>query len=410
MAILIRILNVLILLGAIAAAVFSYLLFERRGEFRGRADKLAETLAEVTATLDTKASEKISFTPATADTPESGSLGWKAYHEAKGADKTYADFNTPLEAAKKIATEVGAQRETLVDSLVDVGTTLGIPQGQIEPEAIKSHDEPEAYKKATETIVGEAKRTAARDSSMIQTLTACARTIGQPLSENDLKQATEPTLSKFANEVTQLNTRSNDYGKLLTDAIRNTKQHKWKTNPAAVTDPKTYKTAMKTLEQDFGDINNKLVQLSKTQAEISALKSKLEDLSDELKMTQEDLQKEKHRVTQLQGATGSATTGPTGVQIQRPRVEEPLKPVDVVSPTLEGKVLQVNKDWNFVILDLGYDKLKEGTDMLVAREEDFIARVKITKVLRKISIAEVLPELQTGGIKVDDRVIMPRED
>jgi len=87
----------------------------------------------------------------------------------------------------------------------------------------------------------------------------------------------------------------------------------------------------------------------------------------------------------------------------------PTGPV-VIAPDIEGEVVEVNDEWNFVILNLGREEgVNEEMQMLVARDDELVARLQVSKVLRKISIAEILPEVQTTGIKIGDRVILPDE-
>ena len=80
-----------------------------------------------------------------------------------------------------------------------------------------------------------------------------------------------------------------------------------------------------------------------------------------------------------------------------------------VSDDLEGRVLEVNTEWDFVILDLGRNQVEENMEMLIARDDRLVAKVQISKVMGNISIGEVVPEIKVDEIKEDDRVILPQE-
>ena len=65
---------------------------------------------------------------------------------------------------------------------------------------------------------------------MIKAITTSAQTVGQPIPEKTLINSTDTALAGFTKNIAAINTQSKDYGKLLSDTIRSTKQHKWKTN------------------------------------------------------------------------------------------------------------------------------------------------------------------------------------
>ena len=143
MATLNRILSILILILAIGAAVLSYFLFERRNQFRERADELATTVAEMVDSLDrdsqTNVSSAITFTPGDPATgaEETGTLGWQAYQEA-AADGDPAEFDQNLNKARELADVLNEQRNRLAEKLAQVGAELEMPQEQVDPAQLKT--------------------------------------------------------------------------------------------------------------------------------------------------------------------------------------------------------------------------------------------------------------------------------
>jgi hypothetical protein len=73
---------------------------------------------------------------------------------------------------------------------------------------------------------------------------------------------------------------------------------------------------------------------------------------------------------------------------------------------LSGSVVDVNYDWNYVIINLGAkDNLPPKLEMIVAREKEYICRVVVSKVYDDYAVAEVLPDLKKGKVLEGDRVI-----
>lgn len=74
----------------------------------------------------------------------------------------------------------------------------------------------------------------------------------------------------------------------------------------------------------------------------------------------------------------------------------------------EGKVLAVNPTWNFIVINLGdQNGVIKGSEMLVKRDAQIVAKVKITSVEPLTSIADIIPEsvapgsaVQTGDVIV----------
>lgn len=73
---------------------------------------------------------------------------------------------------------------------------------------------------------------------------------------------------------------------------------------------------------------------------------------------------------------------------------------------LSGKVLAINKQWNFVVLDVGKDdKLTEGVDLTVYRGDTLIGKIKTVSVDSNTAIADILPAWTKGEIQVGDKVL-----
>lgn len=73
---------------------------------------------------------------------------------------------------------------------------------------------------------------------------------------------------------------------------------------------------------------------------------------------------------------------------------------------LKGKVLAVNPQWDFVVLDIGGNAgLVERGELLVNREGKLVAKLRVTSVEGNRSIANVLPEWRVSDVREGDVVM-----
>jgi len=429
MALLNRILSILMVLLALTAAAFSYLLFERREEFKGRADKLAKTVSEMVVAMDTESNtnnkSRINFTPGTPETPETGTLGWKAYHDAKDPEKTYAQFSNTLKIATQQAQGLAKQKNYLADTVAQAGKDLGLPEDMVNAADLKDLSDEDLYQGAGKDLLGHVEALMVRDRQMISAIVSAAeivkvdvnestfneRTRVQDLEEEEAKETLGPyecgpVLTDVKFGISRLNDRANDYAKTLSEAISKINRFDWETDRGQIPDPETYGTAMTSMMNDFEGVNSKLALLDKTVEELNAMRSKLEKAEDDVMVLRTEVRKtegDRDRwKTEYERISATITSsGPGG---------ETTHTVREIPNDLEGKIVQVNDEWNFVILDFGGDKIPPGPhEFLIARNDEFVARVRVSKVLSKISIAEVLPEVRNGVIHVGDRVITPKQ-
>lgn len=417
-----RILIVFATVLTIAAAVLSFLLFQRRNEFRGRANGLAKTLAEVVKAVDSDSGSDVgravSFREADPVTgsQEEGTLSWKAYHDAKGLDGQYAEFAGTLKKGRDHLLSLHGQRNVLADALADTAGLMGMADPETLGAALRNLADPQSAGKQAGDIAGLARAVKARDDAMVKTLLTCGTVIGHPLDEQSFHQrqqvmddtgtmvlgdfGCQAGLTQFQGDITLLNTRANDYANTITQMIERIPKHGWQTDTTLVADEKEYVGAVTNLLNDFDDINQKLAELDDTKAVLAERTKALAEASDQLFKTRAELDKRQLEVA------------------EQKREIERLKKASLVDsgagargmdPNLQGNVVQVNNDWNFVILDIGSDKVREKTTMLVARGDKLLGRVQISKVYPRFSIADVLPELRIGEISPMDRVILPKE-
>lgn len=81
---------------------------------------------------------------------------------------------------------------------------------------------------------------------------------------------------------------------------------------------------------------------------------------------------------------------------------------NVYAKILNGKILVVNKDHNFVIINLGKDNgVKKGMVFLVYREKKLIGKVETEEVFKEMSSCNILPWMSGKELKRNDGILKP---
>lgn len=178
------------------------------------------------------------------------------------------------------------------------------------------------------------------------------------------------------------------------------------------------------------ETSNKLEQL---QNDLNTQKSMREDLegkykqvSDESKRNKEQVRIMQEQKTALEEKIKNLESGAGGVELGKVVVspEAAQTPVEVVGQgqtkpgdfkatkaapakavkALEGKVMVVNKEFNFVVINLGAkDKLNVGDEFVISRGNKVIGDIKVEKVHEAMSAAGFVPELK-DFIRENDKV------
>ena len=72
------------------------------------------------------------------------------------------------------------------------------------------------------------------------------------------------------------------------------------------------------------------------------------------------------------------------------------------APALQGRVVSVHPEWNFVVLDLGWSTVKIGETVSIVRGDKLLAKARIERVQEGVCAATVLPEWQMAEVHVND--------
>src|SRR3989338_1738591 len=141
-------------------------------------------------------------------------------------------------------------------------------------------------------------------------------------------------------------------------------------------------------------------------AELEQAVGRLTEESRTIRELQQQLRTQEQQMAQLQGELSSALQRAQSASMIAPdaavELERVLVSSDGASP-LQGRVISVHPEWNFVVIDLGWDAVKIGDTISILRNEAVLAKAKVERVQEGVSAAAVLPEWDAAGIEVNDR-------
>ena len=155
-------------------------------------------------------------------------------------------------------------------------------------------------------------------------------------------------------------------------------------------------------------------QLNKKAEELAAAGAKLKSLAGEKETLKEMLDDEKAKYSELKERVDKLVevkgmleekvrniVNKQGIELERIVVK--------AEGDLEGKVVVVNRDFNFVVVDIGLeDDIELGGLLTVFREGKYVGEVQVEKIYDTMSAAAILKETKPKAIMVGDNVVVRR--
>lgn len=177
----------------------------------------------------------------------------------------------------------------------------------------------------------------------------------------------------------------------------------------------------KQAKSDLDESKQKLDALQKTADDLTATaktasdnlakaKEELKHFQDALGMSPDEakaaIQKAKDDQAAAETAKKIAEDQLQAVNKQLADIKETLnRGPDKMIPGISGKVTNVNRAWNFVVLDVGLSNgvVPKG-ELVVYRGNKFLGKVRVTSVEENTSVADILPNSK-GDIQAGDYVL-----
>ena len=144
-------------------------------------------------------------------------------------------------------------------------------------------------------------------------------------------------------------------------------------------------SAKRELEQTTGRLAEESRTSRGLQLRLAQMQLQLDQLQGELAVT----------LRQQEGGVGVT---PGAVQIERVIVS------DAGGTNPAGRVISIHRDWDFVVISLGWDAVRIGDVVSIFRNDQLQAKAKIERVQEGVCAATVLPDWKTEAIQLNDLV------
>ena len=395
MAILNRIINILILLAAIAAAVFSYLLFSKREKLVNGWGKMADAIVETAKVLDK-------------DNP-SGTAA-RDLPKDKLTHSNYDQLDAVLPNLKNSAGKIVEQRNVLADNMKKAADRLdiaGVDAAQLKNES--------AHKDQTQKFVNGVNNFRAHRDSVFNSYVQTFGLFGASVSQSDLAnpQKYRSSISEGNTKIQKTLEQRTAYANCLSSTARK----------LGVTAPKLntpgYKAELDKFVKAAGD---KTAELNKVKRELAAEKKTTQRLTAQIAghtktiaATRTQLQQKSREIENLNNILTKDGTKPVKGKLLTAQDEAECY------QHVKGIIEYVDKEYGFVTINIGKNfsfvqeygikenvvrfPLKTGKVMTVQRRMDNgellpIGKIRVAKVEEASSVCNIIggrPNLYREG-------------
>jgi vacuolar-type H+-ATPase subunit I/STV1 len=221
----------------------------------------------------------------------------------------------------------------------------------------------------------------------------------QKITETKLEES-KNTISgmevKLQETQTQIDTLTRDLGQGKAD------------REEALSQIEQLKTELNQQKELRSNLENKLTQ---AQEEVNKMQSRLTDLESkkaELESKVQDLQEQVQKVELGKIVVGSEGTPANPASTTEPEPAEAPQKVETGPSALnmEGKVLVVNRDYNFAVFNLGSrDNINVGDIFSVYQDNKYLGDIKVSKVHDSMSAADFVSLDIKDKVREGDKVV-----
>lgn len=389
------VLSILILLLAIASAVFSFFLFEKRTQLIDGWKKMATTISQSATELDKGSGTKVG-----ADlTPEAL------------AHEKYAELDQRLAKLTDQSRKLIRQRDELAETLRRIGT-ISEMNNVGASDAFKNLT---TYSTSKDDVVNGVGALVDRRNKIARTAANAAKELGITVNDTKLRTADSDALNEFASQFTQYARERRGLENALNELSRQVGGGSLDFSGS------NFQSSLDKVKLALNALKNKLAEADRAIAtrdqQIQRQKSELAGKDSQLAGLQKQLDEKNYQLDTLRVALGI------------PKDEALPMPWKPGSPEVRkrvvGRVADVSSKYGYIAINIGTEstvaqplgnkvgqinmELAPGLEMVVSRGDlevptsDFITKVKLTKVDKDCSIAEPVG-VANGSIKVGDKV------
>jgi len=188
----------------------------------------------------------------------------------------------------------------------------------------------------------------------------------------------------------------------------------------------TTKQDLETVRQDLSMTKD---ELARTQADLDRSEAKVENLEQTLSEKQAEIASQNSKIEELQSENLSLSEQIDEANVRLGQSEEELRDAmdkissleqtinlmdlemgqggtRIVPKGLTGQIMHVNKEWNFVVINIGSDDgLVPNAEMLIHREDALVGKILISGLSRNMSIAELKADWTQTEVMEGDYVV-----
>jgi len=156
------------------------------------------------------------------------------------------------------------------------------------------------------------------------------------------------------------------------------------------------------------DLENQLTQIQKDAQKLKARLDELESKKTELETKIKNLEAQVQQPPTEQGVElGKIVVGPSGeTNVPAQSQEIGTQEKQVVASSLEGKILVVNRDYNFAVINLGSkDGVDIGNIFSVYHDNKYLGDIRIEKVHDSMAAADFVSAQMHDKVNEGDKVV-----
>lgn len=142
------------------------------------------------------------------------------------------------------------------------------------------------------------------------------------------------------------------------------------------------------IDESIGRLTEESKAVKELQGRLAAMQQRMDQLQGELSVALQS--------GNFQGAGPAGGKGVVQVELDRIIVGQEN------SAPLQGRVVSVHPDWNFVVVNLGWDAVKIGEQISIMREDQVLAKARVERIQEGVCAATVLPDWKINDVSVDD--------
>jgi len=224
------------------------------------------------------------------------------------------------------------------------------------------------------------------------------------------QNAAETKLEEYKKTISQLDFKLKE-AQTNIDTLSSTLEQETKAKQEALNQVQQLKTVLEQQKGLRADLETELGQgqkdAEKTQARLKEIESKKAQLEAKIKDLEAQVQQTQgQQQARAQGVElGTIVVGPEDSSVSGPASS--LQPKEkAITSYLEGKILVVNKDYNFVVINLGSkDGVNAGDVFALYHNNKYIGDIKVEKIHESMSAADFTSASIKGVVSEGDRVV-----